>query len=250
MAADAFRAALLALSGSRASVQAAAAFFAAPGAAPACSSLLCAHAAELTGPESFTQRLRLLFVANEALSLGVAPALLDGLPALLRYAASVAPDAESREKLAALVRLWESRALVPADAVSALLQAAGGDQSSAAHGCDPPVPAGALPALVRRAGAGYSPLRRADVQLAARAGVTPAPAAREYYETRVAAFYEAASRSGTRGRPDADAAYEPPPAGRGAGTHAGVGGASDASAADAFRRAKSEAYYCALGANK
>lgn len=276
MAADPFRAALYALSGSRASVQAAATFFAAHGAAPACTSVLCAHAAELAGPDCFAGRLRLLFVANEALTLGaagVAPALLAGLPALLHCAACAAPDADALDKLSALVQLWGTRAMVPVEAVPALMLAAGGGQRGAAHeadplllavgggqrgaahNADPPVPAGALPALVRRAGAlGYAALPRAEAQLAAARGTAdalPAATAQEYYELRCAAFYEAAARSAKRGRPDAEVLYEllQAPAhlaGRGGSTHVGIGGGSDASAADAFRRAKSEAYVATL----
>lgn len=260
MAADPFRGALYALSGSRASVQAAAAFFAAHNAAPACTAVLCAHAAELAGPDCFAGRLRLLFVANEALTLGaagVAPALLPGLPALLHCAASAAPDAESLGKLSALVQLWRTRDMVTAEVVPALLLAAGGRQHGAAHEADPPVPAGALPGLVRRAGTlGYTPLPRADAQHAAARGTAEAcSGSREYYELRCAAFYEAVARSAKRGRPDGEILYESlqapaHPAGRGGGTHAGIGGGSDVSAADAFRRAKSEAYAAALTANK
>lgn len=255
---DAFRAALFALSGSRASVQSAASFFTAPGAAPACTSCLCAHAAELSGPEVFVQRLRLLFVANEVLALGVAgvaPALLVGLPALLRLAASASHDAEALDKLAALVRLWETRALVPPESVPALLLAASGGGELCAAPSDPPLPAGALPALVRRAGAGYTPLSRAEADAAVRASVGAQPAAAtEYLELRFAKFYEDVRRS----RPDTDAGRpydavpaQTLPAARVAGAHVGIGGAgAAASAADAFRRAKSEAYYTAIVTNK
>jgi hypothetical protein len=255
--ADAFRAALLALSGSRASVQTAAAFFAVPGAAPACTSALCAHAAELSGADCFVGRLRILFVANEGLALGAAgvtEALLAGLPALLRLAASAAADADALDKLSALVRLWETRAMVPAQAVPALLLAAGGGQAGAAQS-DPAVPAGALPALVRRAGAAYTPLPRAEAQHAAARGIAeaqPTAAAREYFELRMHAFYEAASGSGKRGRPFDAAVVTPhemlPAPARGVGSHVGVGGPH--SDADAFRRAKSEAYYSAVVTNK
>ena len=193
---DGFRAALLALSGSRASVTTAAAFFAVPGAAPNCTAVLCAHASELSGL-CFVERLRALYVANEALGLGasvagVAPALLSGLPTLLALAASVAPDDEALAKLPALVHLWESRSMVPADSVAMLLRSCERAGDPAALASDPPVPAGSLPALVRRAGAGYTPLPRADAQAAARRSseAPPAAAAQPYYDLRLAKFDE------------------------------------------------------------
>ena len=211
--ADGFRAALLALSGSRASVQAAAEFFAAPGAAEGCTAALCAHAAALPG-QCFVERLRVLYVVNEALGLGasaaVAPALLAGLPTLLGLAAAVAPDDEALAKLPALVRLWESRGMVPADLVVTLLHACakpGGNASAQAS--DPPVPAGALPALVRRAGAGYSPLPRADAHAAASRRsleALPAAAAQPYYDLRLAKFDDETAHSRTRSRAAAEAA--------------------------------------------
>ena len=199
--ADGFHAALLALSGSRASVQTAAEFFAVPGAAPQCTAALCTHASEPSGP-CFVERLRALYVANEALGLGasasgVAPALLAGLPTLLGLAASVAPDDEALAKLSALVRLWESRRMVPADAVATLLRSCERVGDRAAQVPEPPVPAGALPALVRRAGAGYIPLPRSDVGAAARRSseTLPAPAAQPYYDLRLAKFDEETAQS-------------------------------------------------------
>lgn len=257
MDADAFSDALRKLSGSRTSVQAAAAFFATH--APECTARLCALAAELQGAECFDQRLRLLFVVNEALLLGVAPvALLGGLPTLLRLAAAVAPDAAALAKLVSLVRLWETRAMVPAEAAPGLLAAAAPHEpavSLVVH--DAALPAGLLPALVRRVGAGYTPLPRADVQAAARVSVgelLPA-ASLEYLALRVQKFYEEAAPSARkRRRDDAAAQHEPQPApafaGRG-GAHTGIGGgASDESDADAFRRAKSAAYRTALATSK
>lgn len=156
------------------------------------------------------QRLRLLFVVNEALGLGatvpgVVPALLAGLPTLLGLAASVAPDDEALAKLPALVRLWESRATVPSDAVAVLLRScARAGNPSPAHESDPPVPAGALPALVRRAGAGYVPLPRADANAAARRTGDVLPAALPYYELRLAKFDEETARSRKRSRADTE----------------------------------------------
>jgi len=254
MDADAFSDALRKLSGSRTSVQAAAAFFATH--APECTARLCALAAELQGAECFDQRLRLLFVVNEALLLGVAPvALLGGLPTLLRLAAAAAPDAAALAKLVSLVRLWETRAMVPAEAAPGLLAAAAPHETAVSLVVeDAALPAGLLPALVRRVGAGYTPLPRADVQAAARVSVgelLPAAA----LGLRVQMFYEEAAPSArTRRRDDAAAQHEPQPAsafaGRG-GAHTGIGGgASDESDADAFRRAKSAAYRTALATSK
>lgn len=213
--ANSFRAALVALSGSRTSVQAATSFFfAAPGAAEGCAAVLCAHAAALPG-QCFVERLRVLYVVNEALGLGAAAAdvvtaLLAALPTLLGLAAAVAPDDEARAKLPALVRLWESRSMVPADSVATLLHACarpGSDASATAS--DPPVPAGALPALVRRAGAGYSPLPRADAHAAASRRsleALPAAAAQPYYDLRLAKFDDETAHSRTRSRAAAEAA--------------------------------------------
>ena len=143
--AEPFAGVLRALNGSRESIQSAADWFEqAPGLAPALAAVLQAHAAELQGPECFVSRLRLVYVANDALFSAQRRAsdvcrqtLQQSLPLLLRLAAAAAQDPPSLAKLTTLIDFWASRGVVDG-AVAAGLHAC--VASAAAQSPAPAVP--------------------------------------------------------------------------------------------------------------
>lgn len=222
-AAQSFARVLAGLTGTKESISGAAQLFLASGPHEAASlvAALCARGAEINRGD-FTARLRLVYVANDALFAVAssaqhavhAAALRNALPTLVALAADGAPDAAASARLTALTDFWSARGVVDAHLADTLRAAC------ARHGA-PPLPAaersilpqplpgttpqppavplahdssfppvGAIPALVRRrraAGAtgAYTPLTVQDAS-----DVTFARPCSDYITSRLDRFYE------------------------------------------------------------